>query len=233
MRRAGFCLSVLLGLLAPRLARAAEEPNQRQLSPEEIEAWLDSRALPSSDQGSTAGEAPPPPPRHHGLVIESSVGALGHIGPMKNVSPTSPWFALRVGFEPFKWLMLFGEADVSFATTAYASPPPPPRAYWLYGFGGGVRFTIGLGEHFGVFLQGSVGGARISEEDVLSIYGYEDANDTNAYFGGMLGFEWYQINPHLALALQGGVRQYNGLQRARASAGPVAWVSAVALRYAF
>ncbi len=233
MLRARFC-PLLLALFAPRLALAAEEPpEQRQLTPEEIEAWLDSRSLPSSDQGTSGEEAPPPPPRHHGLVVETSVGALGHIGPMKNISPTAPWFAARVGFEPLKFLMLFGEADVAFATTAYANPPPPPRAYWLYGFGGGVRFTIGLGERFGVFLQGSVGAARINEENVLSIYGYPDANRANAYFGALLGLEWYQINPHLGLALHGGIRQYNGLERERATSGPVAWVSAAALRYAF
>jgi hypothetical protein len=49
----------------------------------------------------------------------------------------------------------------------------------------------------------------------------------------MLGFEWYQVNPHLGLGLQGGVRQYNGLDRERASSGPLAWVGALALRYAF
>lgn len=233
MHGARLCLLALLGTFVTNPARAADEPQQRQLTPEEIEAWLDSRALPSTDQGGGDEEVPPPPPRHRGLVVESSVGALGHVGPLRNVSPTSPWFLLRVGYEPFEWLMLFGEADVSFATTAYASPPPPPRAYWLYGFGGGVRFTFGLGDDFGLFLQGSVGGARVSEENVLSIYGYENADEMNAYFSGLVGFEWYQVNPHLGLGLHGGVRQYNGLERELASDGPLAWVSAAALRYAF
>ena len=58
MRRAGSCLSVLIALLAPRLAWAADdaEQEQRQLTPQEIEAWLDSRALPSSDQGAATAE---------------------------------------------------------------------------------------------------------------------------------------------------------------------------------
>ena len=229
-------LLFVLALLAPRWALAAEEAEeegQRQLSPAEIEAWLDSRALPNTDQGTSADEVPPPPPRRRGLVVESTVGALGHIGPLKHISPTAPWFGVRVGFEPLRWLMVFGEADVAFASTAYANPPPPPRTYWLYGFGGGVRFTLGIGERIGVFLQGSAGGARISEQDILRIYGYDEASSTSAYFSGLLGFEWYQVNPHLALALHGGVRQYNGLQRDRASEGPLAWVSALALRYAF
>jgi hypothetical protein len=233
MYRSGSCLLALLAWFTPRLASAAEEPAQRKLTPEEVEAWLDSRSLPTGDQGASSDEVPPPPPRHHGLVIESSLGALGHLGPMKHVSPTAPWFLTRIGFEPFRWLMLFAEGDVSFASTAYASQPPPPRTYWLYGLGGGVRFTFGLGEHFGVFVQGSVGGASISEQDVLEIYGYENASDTNAYYGGMLGLEWYQVSPHFALAVHGGVRQYNGLDRSRSSEGPAAWLSAAALRYAF
>ncbi|HEV8245880.1 MAG TPA: hypothetical protein VGP93_08925, partial [Polyangiaceae bacterium] len=98
---------------------------------------------------------------------------------------------------------------------------------------GGVRFTVGLSPRFGLFLQGSVGAARISEQNVLSIYGYEDASVLNAYLSGLAGFEWYQVNPHMALALHGGVREYNGLNRRRAAAGPLAWVGALALRYAF
>ena len=49
-----------------------------------------------------------------------------------------------------------------------------------------------------------------------------------------LGLEWYQINPHYALAIHGGIRNYDaGLGRERSSETPLAWVSAVALRYAF
>ncbi len=232
--RWSFALFALLSLAFARQARAADEAQQRELTPEEVDAWLSSRSLPGGDQGPTDGaEAPPPPPRRHGLVVEATLGALGHAGPMKNISPTSPWFLLRVGYEPFKWLMVFGETDVAFSNTSYASQPPPTRTYWLYGFGGGVRFTLGLGERFGLFLQGSVGAARISEENVLSIYGFEDADELNAYLGGLAGFEWYQVNPHMALTLQGGVKQYNGLDRERAGQGPRAWVGAAGLRYTF
>ncbi len=227
-------LLTLAAALMPQVAAAAEDPQQRELTPEEVDAWLSSRALPGTDQGPDDGaEAPPPPPRRHGLVVETSIGALGHTGPLKNVSPTAPWFLLRAGYEPFKWLLLFGETDVAFANTSYASRPPPSRTYWLYGFGAGLRFTLGLSQRFGLFLQGSVGGARISEENVLSIYGYENADELNAYLSGLAGFEWYQVSPHMALALHGGVKNYNGLERERAQQGPLAWVGAAALRYAF
>lgn len=235
MSRSALKLAAALPVLAwASTAVAAEESSERPLSPEEVEAWLDARALPtSSDTGTTEPEVPPPPPRKHGLVVETSIGALGHTGPLKHVSPTSPWFVVRLGYEPLRWLMVFAESDVAFSNTSYASPPPEPRSYWLYGFGGGLRATVSLGDRFGVFLQGSVGGARVSEENVLSIYGYENADELSPYFSGLLGFEWYQINPHMGLALHGGARFYRGLDRERASSSPVAWVGALALRYAF
>jgi hypothetical protein len=235
MLRSALKLAAALPVMASASnAVAAEESNERPLTPEEVEAWLDARALPkSSDTGTAEPDVPPPPPRRHGVVLEASIGALGHTGPLKHVSPTAPWFSVRLGYEPFRWLMLFAESDVAFSSTSYASPPPEPRSYWLYGFGGGIRSTVALGERFGIFLQGSAGVARVSEENVLSIYGYEDADELSPYFSGLLGFEWYQINPHFGLALHSGVRLYSGLDRERSSSGPVAWVGALALRYAF
>lgn len=235
MSRSALMLATALSAMAwASSAAAAPESTERQITPEEVEAWLDARALPkSSDSGTTEPDVPPPPPRKHGLVLEASLGALGHAGPLKHVTPTSPWFLVRLGYEPFRFLMIFAESDVSFSSTSYASPPPEPRSYWLYGFGGGLRATVALGDRFGIFLQGSLGVSRVSEENVLSIYGYEDADELNPYFSGLLGFEWYQINPHFGLALHGGARLYNGLDRERASSSPVAWVGALALRYAF
>lgn len=235
MSRVGQLLPLIPALLlVTPAALAAEEGTERKLTPEEIEAWLDSRALPTTgDTAARGGDELLPPPRRHGLLVETSVGALGHLGPLKNISPTSPWFVLRVGYEPLRWLLVFGEGELSFASTSYASPPPEPRTYWLYGFGAGVRFTIALGEQFGVFLQGSAGGARVSEENVLSIYGYADADELNPYVSALLGFEWYQVNPHLGLGLHGGIRDYFGLERSRSGDRPLAWVSALSLRYAF
>lgn len=233
MARSLLLLAAALPVMAWAGTLSAKEV-ERQLTPEEIEAWLDARALPkSSDSGTTDPEVPPPPPREHGFVVEASLGALGHTGPLKHVSPTAPWFVFRVGYEPFRWLMLFAEGDVAFSNTSYASRPPEPHAYWLYGFGAGIRGTVALGERFGIFLQGSFGGARVSEQNVLSIYGYEDADELHPYFSGLLGFEWYQVSPRLALALHGGARLYTGLERERSTDGPVAWLGALALRHAF
>jgi hypothetical protein len=206
------------------------------MTQQEIEAWLDARAVPGTrDVGNVQEqpEAPPPPPAHHGVVVESSIGAIGHLGTMKNISPTSPWFHLQLGYEPFKWLMVFGESDVAFSSTGYASPPPDPRSYFLFGFGGGGRFTVKFTDRFGAYVQGSVGMARVSD-DVLSVYGYQNATTFNPYFGGALGLEWYQVSPHYALAVHGGVRDYPDLF-ARQTGGqtPLAWIGGASIRYAF
>jgi hypothetical protein len=226
------CLSAVT-VTRPTLADE-DEPEQRQMTQQEMEKWLESEPEEVKDVGSIdePEEAPPLPPRDHGFVVESSVGALGHLGPLKNVSPVSPWFHLQFGYEPLSFLMVYAESDLVFSNTSYANPPPEPRAYALYGFGGGLRLTVKPHDRFGIYVTGSAGIARINE-DLLFVYGYPNADRWNLYYGGELGLEWYQVNPHMALALHGGVRNYDaGLGRVN---GPMslAWISGVSLRYVF
>lgn len=234
MRR--FCALSLLTLaiwLTNRNAAAA--PERRRLSTGEIESWLErpSDEAPEDLGVEAEAEAPPPPPRHHGVLVESGIGVVGHLGPLKNISPVSPAFSLKVGFEPLSFLLVFAEGELSIANTSYAQPPPPPRTYRMYAFGGGVRLTLPIGELFGAFAEGSLGLSRVSE-DVLSVYGYRDAHELNPYFGGRLGVEWYPVNPHLALGLGGGVRSYNaGLKRQRSSDPALAWSVGPAIAYRF
>jgi hypothetical protein len=221
-----------------RRAHAAEaEPKQRQLTPEEIDAWLDSRAMPKSqgerDTGGDDSAAPPPPPRKQGFVLESSIGVLGQAGRLKHITPSAPWFGLRFGYEPLKWLMVFAETDLWVASTSYAHQPPPPRSFAFWNVGGGLRFTVRPLDRFGIYLQGSIGGGRATE-DVLELYGYEHAEELGFYQSAELGLEWYQVNPHLGLTLHGGVRNYpRTLERERDDQPPLAWLSGVALRYTF
>lgn len=232
--RVSACLAAAVVLVVAPLV-AEEEAERREMTQAEIETWLE------ADEGPEGGdlgpedqaEAPPPPPPHHGLVLESSVGALGHIGPLKNVSPTSPWFHLQLGYEPLHWLMLFGEADLVFGTTKYANPPPEPRSYALYGGGGGLRLTIKPTERVGIYLQGSVGAAKIND-DVLVVYGYPNADRFGLYYAGQLGLEWYQVSPHYALAVHGGLRNYQEvLGHDRLSDPALAWTGGAAIRYVF
>jgi hypothetical protein len=222
--------------LFSRAARAAEEPKERTITPTEVESWLDSNGKPKADADTGAENeelAPPPPPRHHGFVVESTIGAFGQLGDMKHVSPIAPWFRLQFGYEPLRFLMLFAEGDLVLSDTSYAHPPPPPRTYALWGLGAGLRGTAKASERVGLYLQASVGGAEVSD-DVLGIYGYPDADKFHLYFAGELGVEWYQVSPHLALALHGGVRDYTAtFKRDQGTGPPLAWVSGVALRYTF
>src|SRR5262249_27483522 len=137
------------------------------------------------------------------------------------------------GYEPTKFIQVFAEADLVFSNTSYAKPPPEPRAYALYGGGGGLRGTLILSDSFALYGQGSLGMARVND-DVLFIYGYNDADRWHFYYGAELGLEWYQVNPHMSLALHGGVRDYSeGLGRSRSGGSEIAWMSGVSIRYVF
>jgi len=224
-------------LLASTLGHAAEAPpKERQLTPEEIDAWLDSRAMPKSS-GEAGGnddlEAPPPPPRKKGFVLESSVGVMGQIGRLRHITPNAPWFGLRLGFEPLRWLMVFVDSDLFVASTSYAHPPPPPRSFAFWNAGAGFRLTFKPTDRFGAYLQGSLGAGRATE-DVLRLYGYRHAHELGLYEGAELGLEWYQVNPHLALSVHGGVRNYpRALVRDRDAQPPMTWLGGAGLRYTF
>lgn len=234
--KVAFALASLGVAFVPRVASGAEEVKERQITTSEIESWLDAEpgATPADKGATPEDETPLPAPRHHGLVLESALGFVTQIGSMKHIAPTAPDFGLRMGYEFLDWLMPFVEANVAFASTAYAPRPPPERSYFHYGAGAGLRLTVPLGRILAVLAQGSLGFARVSEQNVLSVYGFPDADEANLYLDAQLGLEWYQVNPHLALAFHGGVRHYGaGLERDRGSDPPIAAVGNVSLRYAF
>jgi hypothetical protein len=226
-----------LGTLAPGPAASAEDDSrERKITTGEIEEWLEAEPdAKTVDTGEVPeDEAPLPAPREHGLVLESGLGFVSQIGSLKHVVPTAPWFQVRLGYEIFDWMMPFLETDIAFANTSYATEPPPPRSYFHYGAGAGLRFTVPIGDIIGILAQGSAGFAAVSEQNVLSIYGFPDADEPNLYVGGELGLEWYQVNPHLALAAHGGVRWYGaGLTRDRGTDPPIALLASADLRYAF
>ena len=227
---AGCCAALLV--LSASLAAAAEESPKQQLTDASLEDWLAKDPGDADIQADRAElEAPPPPPRRHGVVIEGSVGALGHRGDMKHVSPAAPWFRLQAGYEIFDWLMAFGQGDVALANTSYAHRPPDKRSYALFGFGVGARASWQPLSALGFYLQGE-GGLGSVDQDVLSTYGYRNAGQLRPYFGGTLGVEWFQINPHYGLALYGGARDYvQTFERTYGSNPPIVWVSGLALRY--
>lgn len=218
------------------VARSPESEKTEALTREQVEAYLDSHALPKSPglagDGGAFAEVPPPPPRHRGLVVEASPGVYFPVGAMRHVSPPSPWLQVSVGYELAHWFMLLGHADLTIASTSYAAEPPPPRTYAQYGVGAAGRFQLTFNEWLAAHAQVELGMSEVTE-DVLTVYGYDDADELGLFFGGRLGVEWLQVNPHLALALQGTVRNYPNLERALDDDPPLVVIGALALRYAF
>src|SRR5258708_3406119 len=114
---AAFALALL-----PAAARA-DEPKEPQYDQTAIAASLEE--APGTNKRTTkAGEAlevPPPPPRKRGIVIETGLGVMGFLGRLKTISPAASLFHVQLGFEPFKWFMLFGQGDLGFTSTRYTT----------------------------------------------------------------------------------------------------------------
>jgi hypothetical protein len=223
--------SALLGLVGSPAAALAEASKDAPYDQAAISAALNQApgTHRSIEQAGASLEVPPPPPRKKGIVLEASVGITGFAGKLNTISPTASNFHLQLGYEPFRWLMVFAETDLGFTSTRYASVS---RGYAIYGFGGGVRGTIPVSERVSVYAQGDLGMMEASS-NVLHPYGFYEAENLNAYFGATGGLEWYQADPHYALAVNGGVRKTPGFERALNSDPALSWLAAVALRYTF
>jgi hypothetical protein len=251
MRRAAsafsMALSAALGVSAlslPGVARAepapATEPATAPITNDQVDLESDTKARGAAGAGAEAAgpppEAPPPIPYKKTFVLDSTVGAIGFLGNFGKVAPPGPWLHTQLGYEALKWLMFFGEGELAFSDTSNSQKPPKTRAFPLYGFGGGVRFTIRFTDRFGVYLQGSIGAMKIDiARNALGVIGFRDAESLGAYAGGRLGVEWYQIDRHFALGLNGGVRDAQSFASsgARGSDTPLVLDGGASLRYAF
>ncbi len=225
-----WALSLALSMSASHLA-FAEENKPPEYDESALKAALDEAPGTRKETAKPGApiEVPPPPPRKSGLVVEGSFGAMGFLGKLGNISPTASSFHFQLGFEPFRWLMAFGEWDLSFTSTRYS---PPARGYGIYAFGGGGRITIGLGDRVSTYGQVDFG-LTTTSSNVLHTYGFYDAENLNGYIGGTVGLEWYQVDPHYALALYAGVRDTQGFVRQIPGDVGLAWRGGVSIRYAF
>ncbi|MGH7283667.1 MAG: hypothetical protein ACRELY_19240, partial [Polyangiaceae bacterium] len=179
-------------------------------------------------------EAPPPPPRHKGLVLESSIGALGFFGKFGSVAPTAFWLHTQLGYEIFKWLMIFGEGEMAFTDTSNAQGPTETRAFPIFGFGGGPRVTVHFTERVAMFVQGDIGAMKSDvTSGALANIGYKNAENLGLYLGGRIGLEWYQIDRHIALGVQLGLRDAFGYKKQIGSDLPLMLDAGLALRYTF
>ena len=107
----------------------------------QIDLEKDTQSTALVDVPAPPAEAPPPPPYKKSLVVDSSLGALVFLGKFGKTAPPAPLIRTQVGYELFKWLMLFGEGELGFTDTSGCQDPPKTRAFPLFGFGGGARFT--------------------------------------------------------------------------------------------
>jgi hypothetical protein len=179
-------------------------------------------------------ESPPPPPRHKGLVLESSLGAADFLGKFGTVAPLGFWLHTQLGYEFFKWLMVFGEGELSFTDTSGTQGPTQAQGFPIFGFGGGARATVHLTDRVAIFAQGDLGAMKADiTTGALANIGYKNAENLGLYFGGRVGVEWYQIDRHIALALQFGLRDATGFKRVVGSDLPLMLDAGLALRYTF
>jgi hypothetical protein len=222
-------LAALAALAAPALARA-DEP----LPPGALDLDKDTTSRALADVPTPPEEAPPMPPYAKSVVLDASLGALVFLGRFGETAPPSPWLRAQLGYELFKWLMVFGEGELGFTDTSGTQPPPRTRAFPIFGFGGGARLTARFTDRFGVYVQGSVGAMKADiRRRALAIIGYGDAESLGVAYGGRLGVEWYQLDRHFGLGLHAGAREASGFRRTIGSDSPLAFDAGAAIRYAF
>jgi hypothetical protein len=197
-------------------ALAADAQAQAELSPD---AHIDIAVTPPegkiTESDSTLPTPPPevPPgrPRHKGLVLETTIGALGFTGDFRHVAPTAPWMHGQLGYEILRWLMVFGEAEFAFTDTSEAEDPSHVAVFPLFGFGGGLRFTVHATERVALFAQGGLDALEaMVPVGTLGTLGYAKAESLSLGYGGRVGLEWYMVDRHMALTVQGGLRDFPG-----------------------
>jgi hypothetical protein len=186
------------------------------------------------DSGPPA-EAPPPRPWSKGIVVEGSLGVLGYMGAFRRLAPPAFFQRVQVGYELFEWLLVYGGGELAFTDTSVGQDESKSRAFPIWGFDGGARFTVRPTPRVGIFAQGSIG---LMKADVpansLAVIGFPDTESLHLFFGGRLGVEWYQIDHHLAFGLVGGPRLATGFERSYGRGDtPLMWDAALTLRYGF
>jgi len=224
-----------VALVAGTEARADEPPPASVVSADvDLEKDTKPSAALDSDVAAQPLEAPPPPPYKNTLVLDSSLGALVFLGKFGDVAPPAPLLRTQLGYEVFRWLMPFVEGELAFTDTSNAQAPPKTRAFPIFGFGGGARFTARFGTRVGVYAQGSLGAMKADiRQRALALIGHGDAESLGLYVGGRLGLEWYQRDRHFALGVNVGLRDAFGFARAIGGDTPLALDAGASLRYAF
>lgn len=182
-----------------------------------------------------ADEAPPMAPRRSGLVVQTSLGAMGFAGSFGAVVRPAWMLDVDVGYELFRWLMVLGYGELALTDTGVKEGPTQKRGVPLFGFGGGLRGTVHVSPRVAFSLQATAGALRadVAAGTLLNL-GYGALESLGFVVGSRLAIEWYQVDPHLAFALAGGARY--GASSAQAGTArdlPLLWDAGLAFRYTF
>jgi hypothetical protein len=237
MRSPIIAATAFAGLLSFAPIAHADEPAPAPDSQTagQIDLTRDTKPAAAEDLTAAPPEAPPPAPYKKTLVLDSSVGAIGFLGEFGKVAPPGPWMRTQLGYELLRWLMVYGEGELAFTDTSNSQPAPKTRAFPMFGFGGGARFTIRFTDRFGLYAQGSIGLMKADiATNALGMLGFRNAESLGLYVGARLGAEWYQIDRHFALGLNSGIRSAQGFAKLGAGTDtPLAVDGGASLRYAF
>ena len=188
----------------------------------------------SDAEGAGADLAPPPRPHHRGLVLESTLGVLGFVGEFRHVAPPAYWLHAQLGYELLDWLMLFAEGEIAFTDTGESQDGSRARAFPIWGFGAGARGTVRASARVAVFGQAEVGAlAADIAHNALAVLGFRDAESLKPSFGARAGVEWFQMDRHMALSAQLGMRDAQGFTKQIASDLPLMWDAGLGLNYTF
>jgi hypothetical protein len=135
-------------------------------------------------------------------------GAFGSVAPPAFLS------RLQVGYEPARWILLYAEGELAFASTSRAQIAPFTRAFPIFGAGGGLCITLGLTERVGVHGEFSAGALKADVPyNALTILGFRAAESFAPYYGLRLGAQWLQQDRHFALTFAAGYRRTPGFAR--------------------
>ncbi|HVH42853.1 MAG TPA: hypothetical protein VM925_10940 [Labilithrix sp.] len=236
--RARACASISTALLLAAQVVHADEPapsDTQAPAAAQVDLTKDTKAPAADDVNAPPPEAPPAAPYKKTLVLDSSIGAIGFLGEFGKVAPPGPWMHVQLGYELLQWLMVYGEGELAFTDTSNKLDPPNTRAFAMFGFGGGARFTIRFTDRFGIYAQGGLGMLKADvPTNALGILGFRDAESLDVYLGARLGVEWFQIDRHFALGVNAGIRTAQGFAKIGAGTDtPLALDGGLSLRYAF
>jgi hypothetical protein len=156
------------------------------------------------------------------------------LGKFGNLAPTAPWIQTQLGWEFFKWLMLYGYGELAFTGTSNETGELSTDYFPIYGFGGGVRGTFSLSDRVALFVQGNAGAmSAIVPRNTLAFLGFSNAQSLGFAAGIRLGVEWYQVDHHFALSFGIGLRDAFNFKIEGQSDLPLMLDAGAALRYTF